>query len=197
MEPEVGVDQPRLNMSLARGCRLFGRILYMLILFFLLACIMILLTVLNRSGWFALLSGVFGALLYCTLTLPRVVFRMRQASLAQRQARDGTAGMHARRTTRPPTRRPTVRGTLGGLLLFSLLGTAAFVGLYFLPGQGPVFALISGVLGLSFFFSLFQVSMSVLGLVLIQRGRARNASLEGHGAPPSDGGEHEAGERTP
>jgi len=192
MEHEVGVDQPRLNMSLAQGCRLFGRILYVLILFFLLACIMILLIVLNRSGWFALLSGVFGALLYCTLTLPRVVFRMRQASLAQRQARDGTAGMHARRTIR----RPTVRGTLGGLLLFSLLGTAAFVGLYFLPGQGPVFALISGVLGLSFFFSLFQVSMSVLGLVLIQRGRARNASLEGHGAPPSDGGEHEAGERT-
>ena len=197
MEHEVGGDQPHLNMSLAQGRRLFGLILSVLILFFLLACIMILLIVLNRSGWFALLSGVFGALLYCTLTLPRVVFRMRQASLAQRQARDGTAGMHARRTTRPPTRRPTVRGTLGGLLLFSLLGTAAFVGLYFLPGQGPVFALISGVLGLSFFFSLFQVSMSVFGLVLIQRGRARNASLEGHGAPPSDGGEHEAGERTP
>ncbi len=52
--------------------------------------------------------------------------------------------------------------------------------------------------GFSFFFSLFQVSWSVLGLVLIHRGRARNASLEGHGAPPpSDGGEHEAGERTP
>ena len=83
------------------------------------------------------------------------------------------------------------------LLLFSLLGTAAFVGLYFLPGQGAVFALISGVLGFSFFFSLFQVSGSVLGLVLIQRGRARNASLEGHDASPSDGGEHEAGERTP
>ena len=197
MEHEVGGDQPRLNMSLAQGCRLFGLILSVLILFFLLACIMILLIVLNRSGWFALLSGVFGALLCCTLTLPRVVFRMRQASLAQRQARDGTAGMHARRTTRPPTRRPTVRGTLGGLLLFSLLGTAAFVGLYFLPGQGAVFALISGVLGLSFFFSLFQVSVSVLGLVLIHRGRARNASFEGQGAPPSDGGEHEAGERTP
>ena len=117
--------------------------------------------------------------------------------MAQRQARDGTAGMPARRTTRPPTRRPTVRGTLGGLLLFSLLGTAAFVGLYFLPGQGAVFALISGVLGFSFFFSLFLVSVSVLGLVLIHRGRARNASFEGHGAPPSDGGEHEAGERTP
>src|SRR6266700_3454631 len=61
MEHEVGVDQPRLNMSLAQGCRLFGRILYVLILFFLLACIMILLIVLNRSGWFALLRGVFGA----------------------------------------------------------------------------------------------------------------------------------------
>ncbi len=193
MEHEVGVDQPRLNMSLAQGCRLFGSILYALILFFLLACIMIFLIVLNRSGWFAFLSGAFGALLYCTLTLPGIVFRMRQASLAQPQARDGTAGMHARRTTR----RPTVRGTLGGLLLFSLLGTAAFVGLYFLLGQGLVFALISGVLGLSFFFSLFQVSMSVLGLVLIQRGRARNASMEGHSAPPSEGGEHEAGERTP
>jgi hypothetical protein len=197
MEHEVGGAQPRLHMSLARGCRLFGMILFVLILFFLLACIMILLIVLNRSGWFALLSGVFGALLYCTLTLPRVVLRMRQASLAQRQARDGTAGMPARRTTRPPTRRPTVRGTLGGLLLFSLLGTAAFIGLYFLPGQGAVFALISGVLGFSFFFSLFQVSVSVLGLVLIHRGRARNASFEGQGTPPSDGGEHEAGERTP
>ncbi len=193
MEHEVGVDQPRPNMSLAQGCRLFGSILYVLILFFLLACIMILLIVLNRSGWFALLSGVFGALLYCTLTLPVIVFRMRQTSLAQRQVRHDTAGMHARRTAE----RPTVRGTLGGLLLFSLVGTAAFGGLYFLPGQGPVFALISGVLGISFFFSLFQVGISVFGLVLIQRGRARNASLEGHGAPPSDGGEHEADERTP
>lgn len=193
MEHEAGGDQPRLEMSLAQGCRLFSMILYVLILFFLLACIMILLIALNRSGWFALLSGVFGALLYCTLTLPRVVFSMRQASLAQRQARDGTAGMHARRTTRRPT---TVRGTLGGLLLFSLLGTAAFVGLYFLPGQGPVFALISGVLGLSFFFCLLQISGSVLGLFLIHRGRARNASFEGHAAPPSNGGE-EAGERTP
>ena len=197
MDHEAGGDQPRLHMSLAQGCRLFGMILYVLILFSLLACITILLIVLNRSGWFALLSGVFGALLYGTLTFPRVVLSMRQASLAQRQARDGTAGMPARRTTRPPTRRPTVRGIWGGLLLFSLLGTAAFVGLYLLPGQGPVFALISGVLGLSFFFSLFQVSVSVFGLVLIQRGRARNASFEGHGAPPSDGGEHEAGERTP
>src|SRR5258708_2115102 len=185
MEHEAGVDQPRLHMSLAQGCRLFGMILYVLILFCLLACITILLIVLNRSGWFALLSGFFGALLYCTLTLPRVLLSMRQASLAQRQARDSTAGMQARRTTR----RPTVRGTLGGLLLFSLLGTAAFVGLYFLPGQGLVFALISGILGLAFFFSLFQVSMLVFGLVLIQRGRARNASLEGHAPPPSDGGE--------
>ncbi len=193
MEHEAGVDQPRLEMPLAQGCRLVSMILYALLLFFLLACMMILLIALNRSGWFALLSGFFGALLYCALTLPRVLFSMRQASLAQRQARDGTAGMQARRTTR----RPTVRGTLGGLLLFSLLGTAAFVGLYFLPGQGLVFALISGILGLAFFFSLFQVSMSVLGLVLIQRGRARNASVEGHDAPASDGGEHEAGERTP
>ena len=184
MEHEVGVDQPRLNMPLAQGCRLFSRIVYVLILFFLLACILILLIVLNRSGWFALLSGVFGALLYCALTLPGVMFRMRQA-------RDGNAGMHARRTTR----RPTVRGTLGAFLLFSLLGTVAFLGLYFLPGQGLVFALISGVLGLSFFFSLFQVSISVLGLVLIQRGRARN--VEGYSAPPSEGGEHEAGERNP
>lgn len=176
MEHEAGVDQPRLEMSLAQGCRLFSMILYVLILFFLVACMMILLIALNRSGWFALLSGFFGALLYCTLTLPRVVFSMRQASLAQRQARDGTAGMHARIATRRPT---TVRGTLGGLLLFSLLGTAAFVGLYFLPGQGPVFALISGVLALSFFFSLLQVSGSVLDLFLIHRGRARNVSREG------------------
>lgn len=195
MEHELGIDQPGLNMSLVQGCRLLTRILYVLILFFLLACIMTLLIVLNRSGWFALLSGVFGALLYCilTLTLPRVASRLRQAPLAQRQAGDGTAGMYTRRTTRGPT----VRETLGGLLLFSLLGTAAFAGLYFLPGQGLVFALISGVLGLSFFFSLLQVSISVFGLVLIQRRRARNASLEGHHVPPLEGAEHDTGERTP
>jgi hypothetical protein len=194
MEHEVGVDQPQLNMSVGQGCRLFSRILYVLILFLLLACIMILLIVLNRSGWFALLSGIFGVLLYCTLTLPGIVFRMRQASLAQPQARDDTTEMHARRTTRGPT----VRDTLGSLLLFGLLGTAALVGLYFLPGQGLVFALISGVLSLSFFFSLLQVSISVFGLVLIQRGRARNASLKEYNATPSEEGEHdEAGGRTP
>src|SRR5258708_12757609 len=99
-------------MSLAQGCRLFGMILFVLILFFLLACIMILLIVLNRSGWFALLSGVFGALLYCTLTLPRVVFRMRQASFAQLPARDGPARMPARRTPQPTPSPPTRRSTL-------------------------------------------------------------------------------------
>src|SRR5258708_24254478 len=103
MEHEVGGDQPRLTMSLAQGCRLFGMILFVLILFFLLACIMILLIVLNRSGWFALLSGVFCALLYCTLTLPRVVLRMRQASLAQPRATARPAGLPGRRTTRPTT----------------------------------------------------------------------------------------------
>jgi hypothetical protein len=194
MEREAGVDQPRLEMPLAQGCRLFGMILYMLILFFLIACIMILLIVLNRSGWFALLSAFFGALLYCALTLPRMFFGMRQASLAQPQGRNGTAGMHARIMTRRPT---TLRGTLGRLLLFSLLGTATFIGLYYLPSQGPFFALISGVLGLSFFFCLLQVGWSLLGLFLIQRGRARNASVEGHDTLPSDGGENEAGEKTP
>jgi hypothetical protein len=56
MEHEVGENRLRLmNMSLAQGCRRFVMILYVLILFCLLACIMILLIVLNRSGWFALL----------------------------------------------------------------------------------------------------------------------------------------------
>src|SRR5260221_14388233 len=113
MEHEGGGDQPRLHMSLAQGCRLFGMILFVLILFFLLACIMILLIVLNRSGWFLLLSGVFCALLFCTFPFTTVGFRIRQASLPAPQGRDGTARMHARRTTPPPTRRPTVRGTLG------------------------------------------------------------------------------------
>jgi hypothetical protein len=194
MEREAGVNPPRLEMPLAQGCRLVSMILYVLILFFLIACIMILLIILNRSGWFALLSAFFGALLYCALTLPRMLFGMRQTSLGQPQGRDGTAEMHARRTTRRPT---TLRGTLGRLLLFSLLGTSAFVGLYFLPSQGPVFALISGILGLSFFFCLLQVGLSVLGLFLIQRGKARKASVEGHSATPSNGGENEAGERTP
>src|SRR5260370_20103802 len=90
MEHEVGGDQPRLTMSLAQGCRLFGLILSVLILFFLLACIMILLIVLNRSGWFSLFECLFGALLFLSLTLPRRVFRMRQSSFAQRQASDCT-----------------------------------------------------------------------------------------------------------
>ena len=172
MEREARVDQPRLEMPLAQGCRLVSMILYVLILFFLIACIMILLIVLNRSGWFALLSALFGALLYCTLTLSGMLFGRRQASLGQPQGRDGAAGIHGRIAARRPT---TLRGTLGRLLLFSFLGTAAIVGLYFLPSQGPLFALISGILGLSFFFCLLQVGWSVLGLFLIQRGRARNA----------------------
>ncbi len=191
MEHDSRVDQPRLEMPLAQGCRLFITILYVLILFFLIASIMILLIALNRSGRFALLSAFFGALLYCTLTLPKVLFSLRKVSLVQHQARDSTAGMHTRIMTRRPT---TVRGALGGLLLFSLLGTAAYVGLHFLPDQGPVFALISGALGLFFCFSLFQVGGSVFGLFLIQRGRTRNASFEGHDGPPSKGQGHEADE---
>lgn len=193
MEQEAGVDRPRLEMSLVQGCRWFLVVFYILILFFLIACIMILLIALNRSGQFALLSAFFGALLYCTVTLPNVLFSMRRISLAQRQGRNSAPGMPARRMTRRPTK---VKGALAGLFLFSLLGAAAFVGLLYLPGQGPVFALVSGALGLAFFFSLFQISVSAFGLLLIQRGRARNASFTGYDAPPSEEEEHEAGEES-
>src|SRR5260370_21189423 len=96
MEHEVGGDQPSLNMSLAQGCRLFGLILSVLILFFLLACIMILLIVLNRSGWFALLSGVFVALLFFTFSLPRLVFRRMQLSFTHSQASAGARALQTR-----------------------------------------------------------------------------------------------------
>jgi hypothetical protein len=173
MENEAGADRPRIEMPLAQGCRLFMVIFFVLILFFLIACIMILLIVLNRSGRFALLSASFGAALYCTVTIPNVLFALRKFSQAQRQPGDSAARMPASRITRQPT---TVRSALAGLLLFSLLGATAFVGLYFLPGQGLVFALATGALGLAFFFSLLQVSALVFNLVLIRRGRARNYS---------------------
>lgn len=189
-------QQLRVEMSLAQGCRLFGTILYVLILFLLSACIIILLNLLNRSGGFALLSGFFGALLYCALTLPRILFSWRRTALALRQAQAGNTEMQTRIMTRPAGRQPTVGGLLGNLLLFSLLAAAAFIGLYFLRGQSLVFALISAVLGLCFCFSLFQIGAAVLGLFLIRRGRARNASFEQDSDSPSNEDEHETDETT-
>lgn len=190
-------QQLRVEMSLAQGCRLFGTVLYVLILFCLSAGIIILLNIFNRGGWFALLSGLFGALLYCALTLPRLVFSWRRASLVLRLAREGNTEMQERIRTRQPGRSPTVRGLLGTMLLFGLLGTASFLGLYFLPGQSLLFALISGVLGLCFCFSLFQIAASVFGLFLMRRGKARNTAPEHNASSSSSEEEQNAGQETP
>jgi hypothetical protein len=178
MEPEESMTEPPHRGEMPRGCYTFNLVLNVLIAFILGVGIVLILDAFNRSGWFALLSGLFGTLLYSALVFPRLLFGRRPALPRARHRAAGEAGQEqvAQRATRAAAYR--------GILLFGLLGIADGVGLFFLPDQRPVFALISAVLGILLCMCLFAIGISVLVLFLAHRERI--GPIEVRVAPPVD-----------
>ncbi|MBO0779966.1 MAG: hypothetical protein J2P37_14175 [Ktedonobacteraceae bacterium] len=140
--------------------------------------IILLLLIFKHSGWFALLGGFFGMLLYDGLVFVEWLFgrSLGRKKTPQRQDIVGEAARQA-----------FVALVWPWLLIYGLLAIGAGVGLFgFSRQQSPLFALISGALSLLFCISVFRWGMmaglSVLILFVLPKGEKR---LE----PPPDEGE--------
>lgn len=155
---EADAERPR-PVEISRGCYRLNIILNVLIGLFLGVCIVLILNMFNRSGWFALLSGLFGAMIYCALALPRILF-------------GPIPGMHRGNAVahgREMSLRARVRGLYRGVVLLTLIGIALLVALYYLPGQQPIFAFISAVIVLLLCVCLFMIGLSALALFIARR----------------------------
>ena len=146
--------------------------------------IVLILNALNRGGWFALLSGVFGMLLYSALVFVQWLF---DRSPGRQRPPHGPV------REGPEARRAFLVLASRGFLINGPLGIAGFVGLFFLRGQSPVFALISAVLGLMLCIGLFRVVTMVGVLVLVHFAERIETQL----APPPDERGLEVDEGTP
>jgi hypothetical protein len=141
----------------------------------------LILTIFNHSGWFALLGGVFGMLLYDVLVFVEWLFgrSLGRKKTPQRQDIVGEAARQA-----------FVAMVWPWLLIYGLLAIGAGVGLFSLSSQQSfLFALICGALSLLFCISVFRWGMmaglSALVLFLLPKWEKR---LE----PPPDEGKRTA-----
>lgn len=129
--------------------------------------VVLILNLLNRGGWFALLSALFSILLYIVLVIVQGLRTPRGS-----QPSSGTA-------PEEQEVRQAVRAVLfRGVPLAGLEAIVGGVGLFFLPDrQNLVFALISGVLGFLLCKGLFDVGL--LAMVLFMTYRERIGSSKG------------------
>lgn len=189
MEPEEGMIEHPQPVEMPRGCYKFNLLLNALVALVLGIGIVLILNSLNRSGWFALLSGLFGTLLYGALVFPRLLF-LRSPGLPRSRHGPGRE-IGQEQVARPATRALAYRG----IVIFGLLGIAGFAGLFFLPDQRPVFALLSAILGLLICSCLFAIGM--LGLVLFFANRERIGPIEVRVIPPLEVGRNTVDESNP
>lgn len=122
--------------------------------------ITLLLPIFNHSGWFALLGGVFGMLLYDGLVFVEWLFdrSLGRKKTPQRQDIVGEAARQA-----------FVALVWPWILIYGLLAIGAGTGLFSLSRQqSPLFALISGALSLLFCISVFRwVMMAGLSVIIL------------------------------
>lgn len=148
--------------------------------------IVLILNILNRGGWFSLLSGLSGMLLYSLLVFVEWISGQSLGRKTQHQGRN-IVGQEARQAF--------LKMAIPWLLLYGLLTVTGGVGLFFLPGQqSPLNALISGAIGLLFCISVFRfgllIGVSVLVLFWAER-------IERRLAPTPDAGRTEVEEGLP
>jgi len=123
--------------------------------------IILLLNILNRGGWFALLSAFFGILLYSVLVLWQWLREQRRGHQKPHSCPVGDG---------PEAQRAAMSALYRGFLIYGLQAIAGVVGLLLLPDQqSPVFALISGILGFLFCKGLFTVGMFAVVAFIARR----------------------------
>src|ERR1051326_8333950 len=153
-------DQPLPTASTPQGCYIANLILNATIALIFGIGIILILNVLNRGGWFALLSGLLGTMVYIALVFPRLLFGPDLATLRQRTE-----------VVNPPRQEEAERQGRGataiiyrGIALASIVGILAFIGIYFLPAHGAIFALLSALLGMLVCVSCFALGLCILAL---------------------------------
>jgi hypothetical protein len=115
--------------------------------------IVLILNIFNHGGWFALLGGLSGMLLYSLLALVQWVFGIRLVPGTPSQNRT-LVGAEAQRAF--------LVMVCPWLLIYALLTVGGVVGLFFLSEQqSPLYAVISGALGLLVCISAFRLVMFI------------------------------------
>ena len=137
--------------------------------------IVLILNILNRGGWFSLLSGLSGMLLYSLLVFVEWISGRSLGRNTRHQNRNIVG---------PEARQAFVKIAIPWLLIYGLLAVAGGIGLFFLPDQqSPLYALISGAIGLLLCISVFRfvllMGISILVLFFAER-------IERRFAPPPD-----------
>lgn len=163
MEPEGNGTQPPESDD-HNQFDLVGRVPIALVLGI---CVVLLLNLFNRGGWFALESALFSILLYFVLIIVQGLRHPQSSAPSSGLIPEGQEVRQAVRAV-----------ILRGLPKACAEAIVGGVGLFFLPDQqGLVFAVISGVLGFLLCKGLFDVGL--LAMVLFVTYRARIGSSEG------------------
>ncbi|MBV9259108.1 MAG: hypothetical protein JO215_13925 [Ktedonobacteraceae bacterium] len=173
MEPEeniVNLPQPEQR---ARGCYKANLILNAFIALGLGIAIILILNVFNRSGWFALLSGLFGTMFYCAIVFPKILF----GPIPERGRRNYGNRNNVQMGGEQGDRRTAKSMALSGLVVASTLAIAASIGLYYLPANRPIFALVDAVLAIVICIALFMIGLCIL---IFFFGRGRREGNGGH-----------------
>ncbi len=150
----------------ARGCYNANLILNAFVALGLGIAVILILNIFNRSGWFALLSGLFAALLYCAIVFPRLLF---SPNPDPRRRYDGH-GNHDTPREEQGDRHTAKRLALGGVAIPSIFAIAAGIGLLHLPTNQPIFAFLDALLAIVICIALFIIGLSLL-VFFFGRGR--------------------------
>jgi hypothetical protein len=153
MDARENGDETPQPVPVGRGCYTCNLIFTVLIALSMSVITTLLLTILKHNEGFAVLSGLFTAILYCVLVFLRIL--RHRAQTVQRLRRQET-GMYPVEEDSQEARF-FYRGTVIGIVLYGLLGVSAFVGLYYLPDQHIIFALLSAVFALILLHCFFTV----------------------------------------
>jgi hypothetical protein len=138
--------------------------------------VVLILNVINRGGRFALLSGLFGAMFSYIWPLLSGLFGAMFSyiwpllrKLFERLRFHADAGGDVETQAQEPSRVKIAVATYGGIVYFGLLVAAAGSGLIVLPGEGLLFALLSGILGYVLFVGLLGFGLVILALNILRR----------------------------
>lgn len=124
--------------------------------------IVLLLNFFNHQGWFALLAGVFGMLLYDGLVFVQWLTGRGLLGWVMPQRPGPEGGIEGEEA-----RKAFIAIASRGLLIDGLLALGGLVGLFlFSSQQQPLFALVSGALGLLFCINAFRF-LAMAGITVL------------------------------
>ena len=158
MDPEENTVDTIPPAQEARGCYQANFILNAFVALGLGIATILILNIFNRSGGFALLSGLFAALLYSAVVFPRLLSGRLPGAIRRNYGARNNAIRQEEQGNRPTAKSMA----FGGLAISSILAIAAGIGLYYIPANGSIFAFVDAVLALVICVAFFIIGLSLL-----------------------------------